>query len=100
MAFAGARFAINILEATVGGKTGIVEPTYVDLSAPVEGAKTVKEETQDCEYFATNVELGKEGIAKIHAIGELSEFEQKLLAEAIPQIKANVQSGIQFISKA
>ncbi|ORX94371.1 malate dehydrogenase, partial [Basidiobolus meristosporus CBS 931.73] len=37
MAYAGARFAINILEASVNGKTGIIEPSYVDLSADEEG---------------------------------------------------------------
>ncbi|ORX94370.1 malate dehydrogenase, NAD-dependent [Basidiobolus meristosporus CBS 931.73] len=98
MAFAGARFAINILEASVGGKTGIIEPSYVDLSAYVEGGNTVKAETQDCAYFATNVELGKDGVEKIFSIGKLSEFEQKLLAEAIPQLKANVESGVNFIN--
>ncbi|KAK9661934.1 malate DEHYDROGENASE, NAD-dependent [Basidiobolus ranarum] len=97
MAYAGARFAINILEATVGGKTGIVEPTYVDLSADIEGGKILKGETQDCEYFATNVELGHDGVHKIFSIGQLSEFEKGILAQAIPQLKANVESGVQFI---
>ncbi|KAI8871723.1 malate dehydrogenase, partial [Ramicandelaber brevisporus] len=30
MAFAGARFANSVLEATVGGKKGVIEPTFVE----------------------------------------------------------------------
>ncbi|ORX96658.1 malate dehydrogenase, NAD-dependent [Basidiobolus meristosporus CBS 931.73] len=98
MAFAGARFALNVLEATVAGKAGIVTPTYVSLEADPEGGKVVKGETDNLEYFASNVELGPEGVKKILPIGDISEFEKKLLAEAIPQLKSNVQKGVEFVS--
>ncbi|KAK9767396.1 Malate dehydrogenase, cytoplasmic [Basidiobolus ranarum] len=97
MAFAGARFALNLLEA-VSGKSGIVTPTFVSLEADPEGGKIINQEYDNCGYFAANVELGPEGVQKIHPVGEISEFEQKLLNEAIPQLKTNIQKGIQFVN--
>ncbi|KAK9762566.1 hypothetical protein K7432_011576 [Basidiobolus ranarum] len=96
MAYAGARFAINILEATVSGKTGIVEPTYIDLSADQEGGKQVKQDTS-CEFFATNVELNSQGVHRILPIGALSDYEKKLFTEAASELKANIKKGVEFI---
>jgi len=49
MAMAGARFTDSVLQAAFGGKTGVVEPTYVYSDvAKKDGV----------EWFATNVELG------------------------------------------
>lgn len=49
MAMAGARFTDSVLQAAFGGKTGIVEPTYVYSDAAKKDG---------VEWFATNVELG------------------------------------------
>ncbi|KAI8846633.1 lactate/malate dehydrogenase [Chytridium lagenaria] len=88
MAFAGARFANSILEAVVLKKTGITECTYVK-SDVVPGL----------EYFSTVVELGPEGVSKIHPVPALNDFEKKLLEAAIPELKSNIQKGLDFANK-
>ncbi|SAM04796.1 hypothetical protein [Absidia glauca] len=87
MAFAGARFANSVLEATVGGKKGVVEPTFVQ--SPVFADKGVN-------YFSTLVELGPNGAEKIHGLGEISEYEQKLIDAALPELKKNITKGEEF----
>ncbi|KAI8810422.1 lactate/malate dehydrogenase [Cladochytrium replicatum] len=90
MAQAGARFANQLLDA-LSGKKGIIEPTYVYSDvAKADGV----------DFFATNVELGTEGVGKIHPIGPQSDYEKKLYEAAIPELKANIQKGIDFIAKA
>ncbi|OZJ02358.1 Malate dehydrogenase, mitochondrial [Bifiguratus adelaidae] len=89
MAFAGARFANSVLEATVGGKRGIVEPTFVE--SPVFA-------DQGVEFFATNVELGANGVEKIHPLGKLSAYEEKLVEAALPELKKNIAKGKSFVA--
>ncbi|KAJ3174654.1 Malate dehydrogenase, cytoplasmic [Geranomyces variabilis] len=87
MAYAGARFVASLLDASVGKKTGVKECTYVQSTA-VEGL----------EYFSTVVELGPDGASKIHPIpANLDAHEQKLLQAAIPELKANIQKGVDFV---
>lgn len=88
MAYAGARFTVNLLRA-MNGERGIVEPTYVESNI-VPGVK----------YFASNVELGPGGVAKIHELGPMSDYEQKLFDAAVPELKANISKGEQFIDKS
>jgi malate dehydrogenase len=90
MAYAGARFANSILRATVGGEKGIIEPTYV---------RSHVLEKEGVEYFSTNVELGPDGIAKIHDLGDISAYEQKLVEAAIPELKKNIAKGVSFVNE-
>jgi len=83
MAYAGYRFTNSLVRA-LQGETGIVECAYVQ----VEG--------MEVDYFGLPIELGKEGIAKIHPIPKLSDFEQASLKEIIPQLKGNIEKGVQF----
>lgn len=100
MAFAGARFALNILDATVGGKTGIVECTYVHLDADKEGAQSVKTLIgSNIEYFSVPVELGVDGVHKILPIGEINEYEQKLIGAATAELNGNIEKGSNFITE-
>ncbi|KAG2234325.1 malate dehydrogenase, NAD-dependent [Thamnidium elegans] len=87
MAYAGARMANSVLEATVGGKKGVIEPSFVksDIFAK-EGV----------EYFSTNIELGSEGVEKIHGLGEISAYEKELIAKAVPELKTNIAKGNKF----
>ena len=57
MAHAGARFANAILDATVKGIAGIVEPSYVYLGA-VSSGDQLKATVDGLDYFSSNVELG------------------------------------------
>ncbi|KAF9584369.1 Malate dehydrogenase, cytoplasmic [Lunasporangiospora selenospora] len=90
MAFAGARFTNSLLEAVVSGKKGIVEPTFVE--SPVF--------EKDVQFFATNVELGPNGVEKIHPVGKINQFEQGLIDAAIPELKNNIAKGKAFVNKA
>jgi len=84
MAYAGFRFTNSLVRALQGEK-GIVECAYVQ----VEG--------MEVDFFGIPVELGKEGIAKIHPIPKLNDFEQAGLKEIIPQLKGNIEKGIDFV---
>ncbi|GBB98808.1 hypothetical protein RclHR1_03330005 [Rhizophagus clarus] len=98
MAQAGARFATSILNATVKGESGIVEPSYVCLDADGVGGKQVRIAVNGLSYFSSNIELGKNGIEKIHPLGDLSEYENKLLEAAIPELRTNINKGVSFIT--
>ncbi|KAF0437762.1 malate dehydrogenase [Gigaspora margarita] len=98
MAQAGARFASSILDATVKGKPGIIEPSYVCLDADKEHCSQLKDAIGGLEYFSYNVELGPDGIHKIHGLGEVSSYERKLLESAIPELKQNIEKGVSFIN--
>ncbi|RGB42116.1 NAD-malate dehydrogenase [Rhizophagus diaphanus] len=98
MAQAGARFASSILNATVRGESGIIEPSYVCLDADSVGGKQVKNDVNGLDYFSSNIELGKNGVEKIHPLGNLSEYEKNLLEAAIPELKANISKGISFVA--
>ncbi|KAF9174488.1 hypothetical protein BGX21_003748 [Mortierella sp. AD011] len=97
MAYAGARFTLKLLEATVAGKSGLVESTYVNLEADVEHTAEFKSKT-GLDYFAQDVEFGTEGVSKIIPLPEVSAYEKKLLEAAIPELKINIAKGASFIT--
>ncbi|KAJ3362071.1 Malate dehydrogenase, cytoplasmic [Allomyces javanicus] len=90
MAAAGARFTESLLKA-LHGQEGIVEPTFVQ--SPVLAAEGV-------EFFSTNVELGTDGVKKIHPIGATSEYEKELLSKCVPELKKNIEKGYAFVRSA
>ena len=65
MAKAGAQFAISLIKAQNGEK-GIVECAYVESDVVPE-----------CQWFATQVEIGPNGIEKNLGLGELDTFEKQ-----------------------
>lgn len=69
MAMAGARFAESLLKASQGEK-GVIEPTFVD--SPLY-------KDQGVEFFASNVELGPDGVQTIYPVGRLTAHEEQLL---------------------
>lgn len=73
MAMAGARFAESLLKASQGEK-GVVEPTFVD--SPLY-------KDQGVDFFASRVELGPEGVQKIHDIGKITTYEEGLVEAAL-----------------
>ncbi|KAJ7597415.1 malate dehydrogenase [Mycena floridula] len=86
MAYAGAKFAGDLLRA-LNGEKGVITPTFV---------KSPLFESQGLEYFSSSVELGTEGVEKIHPIGELSAEEQELLDACLPELKKNIEKGKSF----
>lgn len=97
MAYAGARFTNVILEATIGGKTGLIESTYVNLLADPESTSVFRTKT-GLDYFAQDVEFGPEGISRIVPLPVISDYEQSLLNEAIPELMTNITKGASFIT--
>ncbi|KAG2172757.1 hypothetical protein INT43_000104 [Umbelopsis isabellina] len=87
MAFAGARFTDSLLDAQQG-KKGVVEPTFVE--SPIYA-------DQGVEFFATNVELGPNGVEKIHPIGETSDYEKDLITKCLEDLKKNIAKGKSFV---
>lgn len=89
MAMAGARFTESLLKAAQGEK-GVIEPTFVD--SPLY-------KDQGVDFFASNVELGPNGVEKIHPVGPVNEFEQKLIDACLQDLKKNIVKGVQFFKK-
>ncbi|CAK9303594.1 unnamed protein product [Gordionus sp. m RMFG-2023] len=83
MAYAGARFALSLLEA-LDGKDGVVECAYV------------KSDEGDAKYFANPLLLGKNGVAKNLGRGKLSDYEKELLKIALPELNENITAGEKF----
>jgi len=86
MAMAGARFAESLLKAAQGQK-GVIEPTFVD--SPLY-------KDQGVDYFASNVELGPNGVEQIHPVGKVTEHEQTLLDACLKDLKGNIEKGVKF----
>ncbi|MCJ1228022.1 Malate dehydrogenase, cytoplasmic [Toensbergia leucococca] len=89
MAMAGARFAESLLKAAQGQK-GVVEPSFVD--SPLF-------KDQGVDFFSSKVELGPSGVEKIHDVGKLSEQEDKMLDEALKDLKKNIDKGVAFVKE-
>lgn len=86
MAYAGARFGLSLLKA-LNGEQGIVECSFV------------QSDVTSSKYFSTPLVLGKGGVEKNLGLGTLSAFEKKLLDEALPELKKNIQKGEDFVNK-
>lgn len=87
MAMAGARFTESLLKAAQGEK-GVIEPSYVE--SPLF-------KDQGVDFFSTNVELGPNGVEKIHEIGNITAHEQSLVDVAVGQLKGNIKKGVDFV---
>jgi len=87
MAMAGARMAESLLKAKAG-ESGVIEPTFVD--SPLF-------KDQGCDYFASNVTLGPEGVSKIHEVGTVTDYEQKLIDVCVGDLKKNIAKGVEFV---
>jgi malate dehydrogenase len=84
MAMAGARFAESLLKASQGQK-GVIEPTFVE--SPLYKEKGI-------DFFASRVELGPKGVEKIHPIGKISDYEQKLIDACLIDLRKNIDKGL------
>lgn len=91
MAYAGARFANAILDATVLKKSGLTECSYIFSDVA---------KAHGCDYFSTVVEFGVNGVEKVHPIPALDAHEQKLLEACCAELKGSIQKGVDFVQKA
>jgi len=88
MAWAAAKFTHSLLRA-LNGEKGVIVPTFV---------KSPLFEKEGVEFFSSNVELGPNGVEKIHPLGNISPIEQKLVEAAIPELKKNIEKGLKFVA--
>jgi len=82
----------------MGGESKVIEETYLYLPG-VPGGKEVAAQL-GVDYFAVPVEFGREGAVKAYPIGQLSDYETKLLKVAVEELKGNVSKGVSFASEA
>lgn len=86
MAYAGARFAVNVIQA-MNGKEGVIECAFV------------RSDETEAKYFSTPIQLGKNGLEKNLGIGKLLDNEVKLVEAAMPELFKNIQKGEDFAAK-
>lgn len=47
-------------------------------------------------FFASRVQLGPEGVAKINGLGPLTDFEKQGLDAMLPELKTQIEKGLAF----
>ncbi|OMJ13018.1 Malate dehydrogenase, mitochondrial [Smittium culicis] len=88
MAYAGARFADSMMRAANG--EDVTECAFV--SSELFASSNV-------HYFASSVKLGSEGIKEIIPVpSNITEIEKKMIADALPQLEAAANKGINFVN--
>ncbi|GAC95964.1 malate dehydrogenase, NAD-dependent [Pseudozyma hubeiensis SY62] len=97
MAYAGARFAIAVLEAASGKALAHPEMGYVDLTSDAAGAKEVTAVIgNDTPFFSVPLQLGPSGVEKILPLGKLNDYESELIKKAVVDLNGNINKGVQF----
>ncbi|SPC64687.1 probable MDH1 - malate dehydrogenase precursor, mitochondrial [Ustilago sp. UG-2017b] len=97
MAYAGARFAIAVLEAASGKPLANPEMAYVDLTADAAGAKEVTAVIgNETPFFSVPLQLGPNGVEKILPLGKLNDYESELIKKAVVDLNGNINKGVQF----
>ncbi len=84
MGQAAAKFGISLVRA-LSGEKDVIECTYVEGSGEL------------ARFFAQPVLLGKNGVEKILSFGNLSDFEQTKLNDALDTLRSDIKIGEEFI---
>lgn len=82
MAYAGFLFTENILKGLSGES--------VTACAFVESNLT------EAAYFASPCKLGPNGVEQVLPFGEISAYEKQWLDKMMPELKTQIQKGIDF----
>ena len=85
MGQAAAKFGLSLVRA-LNGEKDVVECTYVEGSGEL------------ARFFAQPVLLGKNGVEKILDYGNLSEFEQAKLNNALETLRSDIKIGEDFVN--
>jgi len=83
MGYTGAHFADRVM-AGLAGEAGVVECTFVE--------STITE----AKFFASKVTLGKNGVEEIHGLGDINDYEKKLIADMMPDLMAQAEKGAKW----
>lgn len=87
MAYAGATFA-NAVLAGLKGEMNIVEQAYF------------QQDVLDCKFFASQIELGRNGIEKALPIPkDITMDERKAIKNAVSIIQEQIAKGIKFVDQ-
>ena len=85
MGQAAAKFGLSLVRA-LNGEKDVVECTYVEGSGDL------------ARFFAQPVLLGKNGVEKILDYGNLSEFEEATLNDALETLRSDIKIGEDFVN--
>jgi malate dehydrogenase len=86
MAYAGYLFAENVVKA-MKGDTSIVQCAYVQSTLT------------DSPYFASPCRFGKNGVEEVLPFGELSAYEKQWFDKMLPDLKKQIDKGVEFANK-
>ena len=85
MGQAAAKFGLSLVRA-LNGEKDVVECSYVEGSGDL------------ARFFAQPVLLGKNGVEKILDYGNLSEFEEATLNDALETLRSDIKIGEDFVN--
>lgn len=86
MAYAGYLFTDKVLQA-MNGADDIVQCAYVESSIT------------DASFFSSPCKFGPDGVSEVMGYGDISAYEQEWFDKMIPDLKAQIEKGIEFANK-
>jgi len=86
MAYAGFLFGENVLKA-LRGEDNIVQCAYVESTLT------------EAKFFASPCKFGKNGVEEVLPFGNLTAYEKKWFGKFMPELKTQIQKGIEFANK-
>jgi len=85
MAYAGYLFTENVLKAMKG--EDVVQCAYVESSIT------------EAPFFASPCKFGPNGVEEVMGYGSLSTYEQGWFDKMMPDLKKQIQKGVDFVTK-
>ncbi|MFQ3251131.1 malate dehydrogenase [Glaciecola sp.] len=85
MGQAAARFCLSLVAAMQG--EAVIEYTYVQVDG-----------SDDAEFFAHPVRLGKNGVEEILPYGDLSDFEENAKNAMLDGLRGDIKLGVDFVN--
>jgi malate dehydrogenase len=84
MAYAGYVFTENVIRA-MNGEKGIVQCAFVES------------DITEAPFFASPCKFGENGVEEVMGFGELSAYEKQWFDKMMPELKKQIQKGIDFV---
>lgn len=85
MAYAGYIFAENVVRA-LQGEPDIVQCAYVESNLT------------DATYFASPCKFGVNGVEQVMPFGALSVYEQQWFEKMMPDLKKQIEKGVEYVN--
>lgn len=83
MAYAGYLFTENVVKALQGAED-VVQCAYVESTLT------------DSKFFASPCKFGKDGVEEVLGFGELSAYEKSWFDKMLPDLKKQIEKGVNF----